>query len=260
MQHTGHDPAITNDRRPWQGSAVVTGGSRGIGFAIARTLSRRGWALTLTARDIDQLEIARKHLSEDGAPVQVVPGDMASDGTIDAVLAQHQDAYGGMSALVLAAGVGSAAPLAGYPMHRFDKQFAVNVRSAFALVSKALPLLRESAAANPTRPTRVIAIASIEGVHPGRRLAAYGASKAALISLIQSVNAEEGMNGVLGSAISPAFVATELSAWTTDTIPFEEMITVSDVVKVVDLILNLSPNAVIPHIVLNRVGAGPFHA
>jgi hypothetical protein len=54
-------------------------------------------------------------------------------------------------------------------------------------------------------------------------------------------------------------VATELSAWATDTVPFDEMLTIDDVVKVVDLILSMSPNALMSHIVLNRVGAGPYN-
>jgi 3-oxoacyl-[acyl-carrier protein] reductase len=78
--------------------------------------------------------------------------------------------------------------------------------------------------------------------------------------LIRSINAEENANGLLATAISPAFVATELSAWTTDTIPFEEMISVEDVVKVFDLLLSLSSNATLEHIVINRVGGGPYHA
>jgi 3-oxoacyl-[acyl-carrier protein] reductase len=241
-------------------SAVVTGGSRGIGFGIAELLVRRGWAVTLTARHADQLAQAADRLAAAGGRAQVVVGDMGDDAAIVEVLDRHQAEFGALSALMLAAGVGSGGEIAGYPMSRFDKQFAVNVRAPYELVSRALPLLRSSAASAPGGRARVVAITSIEGVYPERGLAAYGASKAALISLIRSINIEENSNGVLATAISPAFVATDLSAWTTDTIPFEEMISVEDVVKVVDLALGLSPNAYLPHIVINRTGAGLYHA
>jgi NAD(P)-dependent dehydrogenase (short-subunit alcohol dehydrogenase family) len=241
-------------------SALVTGGSRGIGLAIARCLASRGWSLTLAARKADQLEQARAELADSGADVQVVSADMACDADIATALGCHTTAYGGLSALVLAAGVGSAAPLAGYPMGRFDKQFAVNVRAPYALISQALPLLRSWASSSPHGRAHIVAISSIEGLHPEPGLAAYGASKSALISLMQSVNAEENVNGVLATAISPAFVATDLSEWTTGTIPFADMISTEDVAKVVGLLLDLSPNALLPHVVLNRVGASVYHA
>jgi NAD(P)-dependent dehydrogenase (short-subunit alcohol dehydrogenase family) len=128
------------------------------------------------------------------------------------------------------------------------------------LVAKALPLLRAGAQANPERGGRVIAMTSLEGVHPEAGLSAYGASKAALISLITSINNEEGTNGISASAISPGFVNTDMSAWVADSIPPASMITVDDVVKTVELLLSVSPNAVLPHIVINRRGGGAYHA
>lgn len=145
-------------------------------------------------------------------------------------------------------------------MRRFDKQFAVNTRAPFLLLSRALPMLREAARRDPARGGRVVALTSLESVHPERGLAAYGASKAALLSLVQSVNIEEGEHGVAASAISPGFVDTDMSAWVTDRIPPESMITVDDVVKVVDLVLSVSRTAVLPHIVINRAGSDPHHA
>jgi 3-oxoacyl-[acyl-carrier protein] reductase len=248
---------VTDPARP---SALVTGGSRGIGFGIAQLLARRGWDLTLAARRADQLQRAAEELAGHGGSVQVVPGDMADDAVLEEVVERHGDTYGGMSGLVLAAGVGTAGSIGGYPMSRFDKQVAVNLRAPFALTSLALPLLRRSAADEPARPSRIVALSSIEGVYPEGGLAAYGASKAALISLIRSINVEENAHGVLATAISPAFVATELSAWATDAVPADQMIPVADVVGVVEMLLGLSPTASIEHILLNRVGAGPYHA
>jgi len=248
--------AVEEGRR----SALVTGGSRGIGFEIAQLLASRGWALTITARHAEQLEQAARTLTAAGGHVQAIVGDMADDAAIEGVINGHEAMFGELSVLVLAAGVGSAGAIAGYSMPRFEKQFAVNIKAPYALVSHALPLLRRSATARPEGRSHVVAITSLDGIYPERGLAAYGASKAALISLVRSINTEENANGVLATAISPAFVATELSAWTTDTIPFDSMISVEDVVNVVNLLLILSPNACIPHVLINRVAAGPYRA
>ena len=76
-----------------------------------------------------------------------------------------------------------------------------------------------AATADRKRGARVIALASITGVYAEPGLAVYGASKAALISLMETLNAEESANGVMATAIAPAYVATDMSAWTADTIP-----------------------------------------
>ncbi|WNI19015.1 SDR family NAD(P)-dependent oxidoreductase [Actinacidiphila sp. ITFR-21] len=248
---------MTTAGRP---SALITGGSRGIGLGVASALAARGWGLTLCARDPARLAAAGAELRSLGGRVESVAGDAADEACLAAAVDRHEAAYGSMNALVLAAGVGSAGPLAGYPVRRIDKQFAVNVRAPFVLVGRALPLLRAGARDDPARGGRIVALTSIEGVHPEPGLAVYGASKAALISLVRSVNAEEAARGVTASAISPGYVDTDMSAWVADRIPPGSMITVADIVRTVDLVLSLSPSAVIPHLVINRVGGGPYRA
>lgn len=253
---------------PARPSALVTGASRGIGYAIATYLAAQGWDLTINARGAERLEEVRAELNKlassssagSGDAVQAVDGDMADEATLQASVSAHSKRFGSMNALVLAAGVGASGPIAGYPLHRLDKQLAVNLRAPFGLVSLALPLLRAAAAADPGRGGRIIAMTSLEGVHPEPGLAAYGSSKAALISLVTAINAEEGANGISASAISPGFVDTDMSAWVADAIPPATMIRVADVVKVVELMLTVSPNAVLPHIVINRRGGGAHHA
>jgi 3-oxoacyl-[acyl-carrier protein] reductase len=80
-------------------------------------------------------------------------------------------------------------------MRRFDRQMTVNVRAPFARVQECLPALRRAAAARPAHGSRVAAVASMAGIASEPGLAAYGAAKAALISLCQSVNAEESSAG-----------------------------------------------------------------
>lgn len=236
-------------------TALVTGASRGIGLGIATRLAEEGYALTITGRQAGALDDVSERLRAAGAPsVLALPADAADEGSMVKVAREHEEAHGAISALVLAAGVGSAGSLAGYPLQRWDKQFAVNVRAAFVLVAELLPLLRRTAASRPERVSRLIAMASIEGVHPEAGLAAYGASKAALVSLCSSVNIEESANGVTATAISPGYVDTDMSAWIRDEIPGESMIQVADVVALVDAVLRMSGRTVIPHVVMTRAG------
>jgi 3-oxoacyl-[acyl-carrier protein] reductase len=241
-------------------SALITGATRGIGRGVAQRLAELGWSLTISGRDEQRLDVARRELETLGVTVIAGAGDQADESTLDRLIELHSDAFGSMNALVLAAGVGSAGPIVGFPLRRFDKQFAVNVRAPFALVSRALPLLRQGAVDAPDGGGRIIALASVEGVYPETGLAAYGAAKAGLISLVRSINIEEGGNGVVATAISPGFVNTDMSAWTAGTIPVDTMLPVGDIVKVVELVLSVSRSAVLPHIIINRAGASAYHA
>ena len=165
-----------------------------------------------------------------------------------------------MRALVLNAGVGTAGTIGEFPKHRFDKTVAVNLAAPFALVQQALPLLRKAAAADPAHGAKVVALSSITGVYAEHGLAAYGATKAALISLMETLSAEESGNGVAATAIAPAYVDTDMSAWIKDTIPAESMIATNDIVELVDALLRMSARAIVPSIVVSRAGASPYGA
>lgn len=242
-------------------TALITGASRGIGLGIAKALAGREYALTVTGRDAAALEKVAGLLQDAGAPsVRVVSGDAADEDAMIEIARAHEEAYGELTALVLAAGVGSAGELAGYPLKRWDKQFAVNVRSAFVLVNRLLPLMRKTASQRPEGVARLVALASIEALYPEPGLGAYGASKAALVSLCHSVNAEESGHGICATAVSPAYVNTDMSAWVHDEVPPEAMIQVSDVVEMVEAVLHLSGRTVVPHVVMTRAGTNGYSA
>ena len=238
-------------------SALVTGGSRGIGLGIATRLSELGYALTVTARDAATLDAVAPTLKAAGAPeVVTVAADLADRAAADRIIDAHKSTYGSMDALVLNAGVGTAGSIADYPMRRFDKTLDVNFRAPFALLQGSMPLLRTAAENNPEGGAKVIALASMAGVYSEAGLAVYGATKAAMLSLIDTLNAEERGNGICGTSIAPGYVDTDMSDWTKDTIPAETMIRVADIVELASSILALSSRAVVPRIVVNRAGAG----
>lgn len=233
--------------------ALVTGGSRGIGGAIAASLGRSGFDLTIAARDQAQLESAAASLRESGGRVDAVVADMADESQIAALAAAHVESFNRLDALVLAAGTGTAGPFESFPVRRLDSQFAVNVRGPFLLIQRLLPLLRATAA-RATRGAKIIAIASITGVAAEPGLGAYGASKAALISLCESITVTEASTGVSATAVSPGYVNTDMAAWVRDRIDPAQMITADDVAELVLAVCRLSRHAVVPNVVLTRPG------
>jgi 3-oxoacyl-[acyl-carrier protein] reductase len=237
-------------------SVLVTGASRGIGLGIATRLAERGWGLTVAARDESRLASVATCLADAGAAhVQALAGDVADDDYLAELVAAHERRFTTLDALVLNAGVGSAGPLADFHPRRFDKQVRINLRSPFLLLQQALPLLRGAAAREPGRGAKVVALCSITGVYAEPDLAVYGATKAALSSMVRSLNREESAGGVCATAVCPAYVDTDMATHVHDRIPPETMLEVGDVVAMVDACLSLSARAVVPELVLGRASS-----
>lgn len=242
-------------------SALVTGASRGIGFGIAQRLATRGFGLTITARREDTLRTAADLLITAGAPrVEIVAGDAADPDSALAAVTAHGQRFHAMDALVLNAGVGTAGTVGEFPMNRYTKTMDVNLRTPLAYMQQALPLLRRAAELRPHAGAKVIALSSITGVFAEPGLGVYGASKAALLSLVDTFNAEESRNGVVATSLAPAFVATDMSGWAHDQVPPEQMIPVDDVVGIVETLVGLSPNTMISRIVMSRSGTTGYVA
>jgi NAD(P)-dependent dehydrogenase (short-subunit alcohol dehydrogenase family) len=223
-------------------SALVTGGSSGIGLAIARMLHEEGHTLTLAARTPERLEAAAA-----GLAALAVPANVADEEDCVALVAAHVEHHGGLDVLVNSAGIGIAGTIGELSTKRFDLQQAVNLRGAFLVTREALPHLRQSHGL-------VVNLASIAGTIPTPGLAAYGAAKAALIALTRSLVREEAAHGVRATALCPGFVATPMTDWTG--LAGEEMIQPGDCAEIVRSLLRLSPAARVPVVVVERTGEG----
>ena len=221
-------------------SALVTGGSSGIGLALARMLREDGYEVTVAARRPDKLEAAAQELG-----AVAVPANLADADECLRVVAAHVERWGGMDVLVNSAGLGVGGAFADQDTKRIDLQLDVNLRSTMLVTRESLPHLRAARG-------QVVTLASIAGTIPVPGLAVYAATKAALISFTSSLNREEADNGVRATAICPAFVATAMTDWTG--LPADAMIQVDDVVVLVRAVLGLSPRARVPQIVIERVG------
>ncbi|KIA59930.1 SDR family NAD(P)-dependent oxidoreductase [Nocardia vulneris] len=242
-------------------SALVTGGSRGIGAEVARRLAAEGYGLTIAARNKDTLdETAHRLHAETGAAVNPVVAQMNDPAQVRKLVRAHADRFDGLHALVLSAGTGTAGTVAEMPPKSYERMLDVNFRAPLALIQSALPLLRKSAADDPHRGAKIVALASITGVAGEAGLAAYGATKAALISLCETVSLEESDNGVSATAISPGYVDTDMTAWKRDVLAASAMLTTGDIAELVLAITRLSRNAVVPNIVVSRAGAQLWRA
>jgi NAD(P)-dependent dehydrogenase (short-subunit alcohol dehydrogenase family) len=222
-------------------SALVTGGSSGIGLAIARALREDGFTLTLAARTREKVEAAAQELD-----ALAVVADVSDDGDCRRLVQEHRERHGRLDVLVNSAGVGIAGDIADMPTKHVDLQLDVNLRGLMLVTAAALPLLREARGL-------VVNLASIAGTMGTPFLPVYGAAKAAVIQFTNTLNRGEQEHGVRATAISPGFVDTPMTDW--NPVPKEEMIRPEDCAEIVRLLLRLSPYACIPHVVVERVGS-----
>jgi NAD(P)-dependent dehydrogenase (short-subunit alcohol dehydrogenase family) len=222
-------------------SALVTGGSSGIGLAIARMLREEGYELTLASRTAEKIEAAAAELG-----AHAIAADLSKEEDCARVVSQHRDRFGGMDVLVNSAGIGIGGSVESLQTKHIDLQLSINLRALLLVSRDAIPLLKESKG-------WIVNLASIAGTTPTPGLTVYGATKAAVIALTRSQNAELDADGVRAIAICPGFVDTPMAEWSG--IAPEKMIQPQDCAEVVRMCLRLSPQARIPQVVVERVGS-----
>jgi NAD(P)-dependent dehydrogenase (short-subunit alcohol dehydrogenase family) len=222
-------------------SALITGGSSGIGLAIGRMLREEGFELTLASRTKEKIEAAA---AEIGA--HAVAADVGREEDCVRVVAEHKERFGGMDLLVNSAGIGIAGTVESLQAKHIDLQLGINLRGLLLVTRESIPLLKETKG-------WVVNLASIAGTTATPGLTVYGATKAAVIALTRSLNAELDGAGVRAIALCPGFVDTPMAEWSG--LPGDEMIQPEDCAEVVRLCLKLSPRARIPQVVIERVGA-----
>jgi NAD(P)-dependent dehydrogenase (short-subunit alcohol dehydrogenase family) len=222
-------------------AALVTGGSSGIGLAIARFLRDEGYEMTLVSRTPVKIEAAAAELG-----AIAVVANMADPSDCARAVAEHRERFGRLDVLVNSAGVGIGGLVEDLDLKKLDLQLDINLRGLFLVTQAAIPLLRE---------TRgwIVNLASIAGTLPTPGLATYGATKAAVIALTRSLNAELDASGVRAIAICPGFVDTPMAQWSG--LEQEEMIRPEDCAEVVRMCLRLSPTARVPQVVIERMGS-----
>jgi NAD(P)-dependent dehydrogenase (short-subunit alcohol dehydrogenase family) len=236
-------------------AALITGGSGGIGLAIARALGEEGYALTLSSRRPEKLEEAVAPLRDDGFEVLTVPANVTSEEELVAVFGAHREKYGRLDALVNNAGLGIGGPMHEIQTKHLDMQMEINLRSLVIGTREGLPTLREAGAEHGK--ALLLNTASIAGKGGQVFLSVYAATKAAVINFTQSTAKETSGAGIQCTALAPGFVDTAMTDFIKSEVPAEKMIQPSDIGEAVKFLLRVSPNCHIPEIVFNRPGEGP---
>jgi NAD(P)-dependent dehydrogenase (short-subunit alcohol dehydrogenase family) len=225
-------------------AALITGGSSGIGLAIARALGEDGYRLTISARRPDKLEAAANELREQGVDVEAVPANMANEEEIRGLVAAHKDRLGRLDVLVNNAGIGIGGAVADAETKKLDLQLDVNLRAVYLLARESIPLLKEAGAEHGK--ALMANTASIAGKHGQGWLAAYSATKFGVVGLSQALHKELSSDGIQVTAICPAFVATPMTDWVEGQVPKEEMIQPEDIAEAVRFLLRTSRHCVVP--------------
>ena len=187
-------------------TALVTGGGRGIGRAIALALGRAGAALVLTGRTADRLRDVADELAEAGALAPLVAVmDVADPESITTALDRIRVEHAAIDVLVNNAGIALSEPLGRTDLALWQRHLAINATAPYLLTRALLPGMLERGWG------RVVNIASTAGLGGAPYISAYAASKHALVGLTRAVAAETAGSGVTVNAVCPGFVETELT-------------------------------------------------
>jgi NAD(P)-dependent dehydrogenase (short-subunit alcohol dehydrogenase family) len=236
-------------------AALVTGGSGGIGLAIARRLGESGYALTISGRREEKLLKAAETLADEDLKVEAVVADVTSEQAVVDLVREHKRQWGRLDCLVNNAGIGIGQPIGDIQAKHFDLQVAVNLRALVVATRESTEMLKK--AGEEHGKALIVNLASIAGKASPAWLSVYGATKAAVVSFSGSTQKELGSFGVNATALCPGFVATDMTEFAQEQVPADQMMTPVDIAEAVSFLLKVSPNCAIPEIVMARPGSGP---
>jgi NAD(P)-dependent dehydrogenase (short-subunit alcohol dehydrogenase family) len=202
-------------------TALVTGGSRGLGLQIAFALGEAGARIMLSSRKAGDLEEATADLQAAGIDARWIAADCAREEDIRKLAEQTMERMGDIDILVNNAGAAWGAPAEDHPVEAWDKVMNLNIRGYFLLsqvVAKRSMIPRKSG--------RIVNIASIAGLggHPPKmNTIAYNTSKGAVITFTQALAAEWGKYGINVNAICPGFFPSRMTKGTLDRIGVDKL-------------------------------------
>jgi NAD(P)-dependent dehydrogenase (short-subunit alcohol dehydrogenase family) len=235
-------------------AALVSGGSSGIGLAIARALGEDGYGVTVSARRPDKLEAAAEGLRADGIDVNHVAANMANEDEVKAIVASHRERFGRLDVLVNNAGVGIGQPMGDIQTKHLDMQIDVNLRSLIIATRECVAMLMEAGAEHSK--ALIVNTASIAGKAGQGWLSVYSATKGGVVSFSQATQKELDGKGIQVTALCPGFVDTAMTEFAKGSVEADEMIRPEDIAESVRFLLRTTPACLIPEIVFTRPGEG----
>jgi 3-hydroxybutyrate dehydrogenase len=187
--------------------AVVTGGGRGIGRAIARGLANAGAGVVVCARSEQEIEGVAEELRGQGLTAHAVRCNVADPESVHTMAREATKRLGTVDIVVNNAGIALSNPIKRLPLEEWDRILAVNVTGTFLCTRAFVEGMLER------RWGRVINVASVAGLRGGRYIAAYTASKHAQIGFTRSVALEVAEHGITVNAICPGYVDTPMTEY-----------------------------------------------
>jgi len=192
-------------------TALVTGGSRGLGLQIAESLGEAGARIVLTSRKAADLEEAAADLQAKGIDTRWIAADASDPAEVQRVVAEAMERVSRIDILVNNAGATWGAPMADYPLEAWDKVMNLNIRSIF-LMSQAIG----KRSMIPRRQGRIINLASIAGLSGSAEMQfiAYGTSKGAVVNFTRTLAGEWGRYGITVNALAPGMFPSKMTRGT----------------------------------------------
>lgn len=191
--------------------ALVTGGSRGIGRAVAEKFAKAGADVAFTCRALGETALAvEKSLAAFGVKAKAFASDAANFDDAHAVVAEVKKEFGRIDILVNNAGITADGLMMRMSEAQWDEVLNVNLKSAFNFIHACTPVMMSQ------RSGSIINMSSVVGVHGNAGQANYAASKAGVIALAKSMAQELGSRGIRVNAIAPGFVQTDMTAKLSD--------------------------------------------
>jgi NAD(P)-dependent dehydrogenase (short-subunit alcohol dehydrogenase family) len=194
--------------------ALVTGGSRGIGYMISQGLLQAGARVYITARKADACREAAEKLREYGDCI-ALPADLSATGACEQLSSDLAESESQLHILINNAGAAWGETYQAYPEAAFDKLMRINVTAVFSLTRALTPLLKAAASPEDDDPARVVNIGSMDGLHiptvTGLGTYAYTASKAAVHQLTRHLAVELGPRQITVNAVAPGFFPSKMT-------------------------------------------------
>ncbi|MDQ6622124.1 MAG: SDR family oxidoreductase, partial [Verrucomicrobiota bacterium] len=181
---------------------LITGGSRGLGFALARQVCAEGGRAVLLARDQDELQRAHDQIAAENGDVSVIPCDLLERAQIEETMRTLVRHFGGLDILINNAGIIEVGPLEHMTREDFERAMQLHMWAPFTLMTEAIPLMRRRGGG------RIVNIASIGGKIAVPHLAPYCASKFALVGLSNALRAELARDAIFITTVAPGMMRT----------------------------------------------------